>query len=45
MLPTSDVDVHIPLKTERVGVSPGGVTRAEAKRQKMQQYSKKKEAV
>jgi hypothetical protein len=42
MLPTSDVDVHIPLRAEQVGVSPGGVTCAEAKRQKMQQYSKKK---
>jgi hypothetical protein len=36
MLPTNDVDVHIPLKTGQAGVSPGGVTCAEAKRQKMQ---------
>lgn len=42
MLPTNDVDVHIPLRTEQVGVSPGGVTCAKSKRQKMQKYSKKK---
>lgn len=34
MLPTNDVDVHIPLKTEKVGVSPGGVTCAKAKKPK-----------
>lgn len=42
MLPTNDVDVHIPLQTEKVGVSPGGVTCAETKRQRCKNIPKKR---